>query len=141
MSEVPTTGNTPHEIPGLDETVEPAERDARISSDEGDDLPVTVPDMQPRATESGLTTDMTTMDETIDQRIAQEVPDPGTAYGAPEDESGLDRLDVVGGDDPDAIPAELDFVGDVGTVPDDAQRPADAPAEQVAVHVEGEEPN
>ncbi|HEY6740949.1 MAG TPA: DUF5709 domain-containing protein [Lapillicoccus sp.] len=55
-------------------------------------------------------------DETIDQRIQQEEPDPNTAYGAPDNESGLDEDegDMVGGDDPDAIPAENDFVGDMG---------------------------
>ena len=55
-------------------------------------------------------------DETIDQRIQQEEPDPNTAYGAPDNESGLDQAegDMVGGDDPDAIPAEDDFVGAVG---------------------------
>lgn len=55
-------------------------------------------------------------DETIDQRILQEEPDPNTAYGAPDNESGLDEDegDMVGGDDPDAIPAENDFVGDMG---------------------------
>ena len=55
-------------------------------------------------------------DETIDQRIQQEEPDPNTAYGAPDNESGLDeeRGDMVGGDDPDSIPAENDFVGDMG---------------------------
>jgi len=55
-------------------------------------------------------------DETIDQRIQQEEPDPNTAYGAPDNESGLDeeRGDMVGGDDPDTIPAENDFVGDMG---------------------------
>lgn len=53
-------------------------------------------------------------DETIEQRIKQEVPDPDSAYGAPDNESGLDRLDEdrVGGDDPDAIDAEDDFLGD-----------------------------
>jgi hypothetical protein len=55
-------------------------------------------------------------DETIDQRIQQEEPDPNTAYGAPDNESGLDQGegDMVGGDDPDAIPAENDFLGDMG---------------------------
>lgn len=55
-------------------------------------------------------------DETIEQRILQEVPDPDSAYGAPDNESGLDRVDreTVGGDDPDAIPAEDDFLGDTG---------------------------
>ena len=55
-------------------------------------------------------------DETIDQRIQQEEPDPNTAYGAPDNESGLDEEtgDMVGGDDPDAIPAGNDFIGDMG---------------------------
>ncbi|MDE9365178.1 DUF5709 domain-containing protein [Luteipulveratus sp. YIM 133132] len=55
--------------------------------------------------------------ETIEQRIRQEVPDPDTAYGAPENESGLD-VERVGGDDPDAIDADQDFLGD-GEVGDD----------------------
>lgn len=54
--------------------------------------------------------------ETIDQRILQEEPDPYTAYGAPDDESG-DRArsrERIGGDDPDAIFADEDFVGQAG---------------------------
>ena len=54
--------------------------------------------------------------ETIDQRILQEEPDPYTAYGAPDDESG-DRArsrERIGGDDPDAIFADEDFVGEAG---------------------------
>jgi hypothetical protein len=39
------------------------------------------------------------------------VPDPNSAYGAPDNESGLDD-DRVGGDDPDAIDAEDDWLGD-----------------------------
>lgn len=50
-------------------------------------------------------------DESIDERIRQEVPDPATAYGAPDNESGLDG-EWVGGDDPDAIAAEDDWLGD-----------------------------
>jgi hypothetical protein len=51
--------------------------------------------------------------ETIDMRIRQEEPDPNTAYGAPDNESGLDdEDDRVGGDDPDSIAAEDDWVGD-----------------------------
>ena len=49
--------------------------------------------------------------ESIDQRIAQEVPDPNTAYGAPWHESILDE-ERVGGDDPDSIAAEDDWIGD-----------------------------
>jgi len=54
--------------------------------------------------------------ETIDQRILQEEPDPYTAYGAPDDESGLRqaRREKLGGDDPDAIYADDDYVGQAG---------------------------
>jgi len=56
-------------------------------------------------------------EETIEQRITQEIADPHTAYGAPENESGLD-VDRIGGDDPDAIDADQDWVGgpEVGRV-------------------------
>jgi Family of unknown function (DUF5709) len=62
----------------------------------------------------GVTAEEQSRDETIDQRIEQELPDPGTAYGAPDNESGLDgdELDRVGGDDPDSIAAEDDWLGD-----------------------------
>lgn len=50
-------------------------------------------------------------EETIDQRILQEEEDPDSAYGAPHNESGLDEP-AVGGDDPDAIAAEDDWLGD-----------------------------
>ncbi len=49
--------------------------------------------------------------ETIEQRILQEVPDPNSAYGAPHNESGLD-VERIGGDDPDSIDAEDDWLGD-----------------------------
>lgn len=51
-------------------------------------------------------------EETINQRIGQEVPDPQSAYGAPDNEGGLDPEPRLGGDDPDSIPAEQDWVGD-----------------------------
>ncbi len=60
----------------------------------------------------GTTADEEAEEETIEQRIRQEVPEEGTAYGAPDNESGLDPEPMAGGDDPDAIPAEQDFVGD-----------------------------
>ena len=54
--------------------------------------------------------------ETIDQRILQEEPDPFSADGAPEDESGFERAgrERLGGDDPDSIYADEDFVGQAG---------------------------
>ncbi|WP_313022183.1 hypothetical protein [Mobilicoccus sp.] len=90
---------------------DPAFDDTRISSDEADDLPVSPPDGQPRSGEY-LGGDAEPVEETIDQRIMQEEPDPDSAYGAPDNESGLDdRDDRLGGDDPDAIPAESDVLG------------------------------
>ena len=62
-------------------------------------------------TAHGTTAYEESVDETIDERIRQEVPDPDSAYGAPDNESGLDG-DRVGGDDPDAIDAEDDWLGD-----------------------------
>ncbi len=74
-----------------------------------------LPDRLQGVTAWGTTAQEQAQDETIDQRIAQEVPDPHSAYGAPDDESGMDReLDMVGGDDPDAIPADRDFLGSEG---------------------------
>ena len=54
--------------------------------------------------------------ETLEQRIRQEEPDPYSAYGAPDDESGelQARRERLGGDDPDAIFADEDFVGQSG---------------------------
>ena len=85
-----------------------------LDSSEGDNQPWSPPDSQPRNTEWGTTASEQAQDETIDQRISQEVPDPNSAYGAPDNESGLDEdpRDRVGGDDPDSIAAEDDFVGD-----------------------------
>ncbi|MFL6167351.1 MAG: DUF5709 domain-containing protein [Ornithinibacter sp.] len=60
----------------------------------------------------GVTAEEQHRDETIDERIRQEIPEEGTAYGAPDDESGLGDDDRVGGDDPDAIAAEDDWLGD-----------------------------
>ncbi len=70
----------------------------------------------PNETERGTNAFGTTayeqsLDETIDQRILQEEPDPDSAYGRPENESGLDEA-RVGGDDPDSIAAEDDWLGD-----------------------------
>lgn len=69
----------------------------------------------------GTTAEEQAEEETIEQRIRQEVPDPVTAYGAPDNESGMDAEPMAGGDDPDAIPADQDFVGgDVESAEDPA---------------------
>ncbi len=52
--------------------------------------------------------------DSIDERIRQEVPDPVSAYGAPDNESGLDEA-RVGGNDPDSIAPEDDWFGDEDT--------------------------
>jgi hypothetical protein len=92
-----------------------------LDASEGDNEPWSPPDSMPRSTEWGTTAWEQHQEETIDQRIAQEVPDPDFAYGAPDNESGLDRdpRDRVGGDDPDSIAALDDWAGDseVGDTP------------------------
>lgn len=59
----------------------------------------------------GVTAEEQGDEETIDERIKQETPDPNSAYGAPDDESGMEE-DRLGGDDPDSIPADEDWLGD-----------------------------
>lgn len=95
----------------------------------------------------GTTAEEQAEEETIEQRIRQEVPDPSTAYGAPDNESGMDPQPMAGGDDPDAIPAERDFVGEVGDEAeaseaeagqrdgDDIAMVASQSAERTAMHV------
>ena len=100
-------------------------------------------------------------EETIEQRIKQEIPDPDSAYGAPDNESGLDEPEMLGGDDPDAIPVDVDFVSDSGAragrlvAPDegtgaDVEKDevaedvgidgAGASAEEAAMHIASDEP-
>ncbi len=80
----------------------------------------------------GTTADEEAQEETIEQRIRQEVPEDGTSYGAPDNESGLDPEPMAGGNDPDAIPANQDFVGDPSAPHDDSSAPlevAEAPSD------------
>ena len=73
------------------------------------------PPEKPRGVDAfGTTVEEQRQGENLEQRIRQEEPDPNTAYGAPDNESGLDDEDEdrVGGDDPDSIAAEDDFIGD-----------------------------
>ncbi|EAQ00190.1 adenosine deaminase [Janibacter sp. HTCC2649] len=93
-----------------------------LDSSEGDNLPATPPDQQSRATEWGTTAAEQAQGDSIDQRIAQEESDPDSAYGAPDNESGLDGpSDEVGGDDVDAIDAADDFLGDSAAGSADAE--------------------
>ena len=119
--------------------------DVQISGDEGDDEPVTPPDLMPRATEWGTTAEEQEQGETINQRIAQELPDPDSAYGAPDNESGLDGPEPVGGDDPDAIDPADDWLGDDAgdsdagrLVSDDAGEHSDRDAQDWATDVGGD---
>ncbi len=105
--------------------LDPAEQaDAQRFLDDpsaGDDEPWSPPDRLPRGAE--LVGVETEGGETLDQRLRQEQPD------AVEDE--VDRM--VGGDDPDAIPAEQDVLG--GPAGADGVRRGGSPEEQ-ALHLE-----
>ncbi len=87
-------------------------RDADLNLDDpsaADDEPWSPPDRQPRGAELvGVETDG---GETLDQRVMQEQHESGTAYGAPDGSAEREAERMVGGDDPDAIPAEQDVLG------------------------------
>lgn len=79
-----------------------------------DDVPWTPPQQRPMGAElldGGDDAD----GETIDQRIMQEQPEEGTAYGSPgtrtEELAERGQGETLGGDDPDAIPADRDVLG------------------------------
>lgn len=85
--------------------------------DSTDDVPWSPPESAPIHAQFGDDPE----EETIDQRIAQEEPEEGTAYGAPEPEGILGGADdpsgeggtgsaMLGGELPDAIPAEEDVL-------------------------------
>lgn len=76
----------------------------------------TAPDRLHGSVAYGVTPEEQRGDETIEQRIRQEESDPWSAYGAPDNESGLDRPeeDMLGGDDEDAVPAGRDYYGGDG---------------------------
>ena len=100
-----------------DDTQFAAEGDSVLDQDDVED-PLDrgfSPPEKPRGVDAfGTTVEEQRQGENLEQRIRQEEPDPNTAYGAPENESGLDEdeEDRVGGDDPDSIAAEDDFIGD-----------------------------
>lgn len=119
--------------------LDPHERaDAELNLDDpsaGDDEPWSPPDRLPRGAELvGLDTGA---GETLDQRIGQEQPDPGTAYGAPDRRAERDADRMVGGDDPDAIPADRDVLG--GEAGDDAPYDGDGPEASAMRVVEGDD--
>lgn len=113
-------------------------KDAEIFLDDPnavDNEPWSPPDRQPRAGE--FLDEDTYVDETIDQRILQEEPEEGTAYGAPDrqGEYGEGDPEMLGGDDPDAIPADQDVLGDES---DEIVEVTPGAPEESAMHVEDE---
>ena len=66
------------------------------------------PPERPRGVDAfGTTLSEQRQGESLEQRFSHEVPDPANAF-----ESALAESDMLGGDDPDAIAAEDDFLGD-----------------------------
>lgn len=75
--------------------------DAEINLEDpsaGDDEPWSPPDRQPRGAED---VGQENGPASIDDRVAQEVPEPDP----------LEEPRMIGGDDPDAIPADADVLG------------------------------
>lgn len=78
----------------------------------------TPPDRPQGVTAFGVTAAEEGQDETIDQRIEQQVPDPHSAYGAPQPEIPVEDgtstsdpdPDLLGGQDPAAIPTDIDVL-------------------------------
>lgn len=105
---------TPNEGDFGETELDPAERaQADLDLDDpesSDNEPWSPPTRQPRGAE-GIGEEG---HETIDQRIRQEEPELGSAYGDPDDADTRPQR-MAGGDDPDAIPLEDDFEG----MPDD----------------------
>ena len=101
-----------------------------------DDEPWTPPERQPRGAELiGTETDG---GETLDQRILQEEHEVGSAYGNPDDaDTRPESEEMVGGDDPDAIPADQDVLG--GPASSDERSTATSPEGAAMRVVEGDE--
>jgi hypothetical protein len=110
-----------------EQELDPREREqAEVNLEDpsaGDDEPWSPPDRMPRGSEFvGLDTED---GETLDQRVMQEEHEPGTAYGAPDESAEREALRMVGGDDPDAIPADQDVLG--GPAGDDTTYEGEGP--------------
>ncbi|SMC44001.1 DUF5709 domain-containing protein [Janibacter indicus] len=87
--------------------------DSLMGTGAGDEDPLDAgyspPDSARGSYAHGVTAAEQQVGETIDQRVKQEEPD--TRWGDP-DEPGRRGDDRVGGDDPDSIAAEDDWIGD-----------------------------
>jgi len=90
----------------------------------GDDEPWSPPDRQPRPAELAEVED-----ETLSVRLMQEEPDP-TAM------AGLEAEPMLGGDDPDAIPADEDVVGGDALELEDPVDLGESGPEAGAMHLE-----
>lgn len=118
------------------------EAEAEVNLDEPSstaDVAWSPPDRRPVSSEFA---DDDPAEETIDQRISQELPEEGTSYGRPETggEDTSREPELLGGDDPDAIPADQDVLGgDADAGVEGFESGAGDPAEEAAMHVsEGE---
>ncbi|WP_457253880.1 adenosine deaminase [Pedococcus sp. P5_B7] len=141
MSEQPGTESFEDDLGSIsidDATDSGSGQDDLLDASEGDNEPWSPPDLQPRNTEWGTTAWEQGQEETIEQRIRQEEPDPDSAYGAPDDEGGLDSGDADGDgfesaasddDEPDSSTEIVDD-GEVGG----AEAGAGSP-ESAAMHV------
>jgi hypothetical protein len=111
MSDQPGTESFEDDLGSIsidDATDSGSGQDELLDSSEGDNEPWSPPDSQPRNTEWGTTAYEQGQEETIEQRIMQEEPDPDSAYGAPDDEGGLDARRPG----PDETDPETEFLDD-----------------------------
>ncbi len=122
----PTHGHTPRDPRDADptrdgglgsetfDTDQLQPEDSLVGTGEQDPLDAgyTPPERLQRASGWGTTPAEQQQDETIDQRIGQEEPDPAASSDALDDEGGLGPEAMAGGEDPDAIPASEDVLGD-----------------------------
>ncbi len=102
--------------------------DAEVNLDDpsaSDDEPWSPPDRQPRGAELAEVED-----ESLSVRLMQEEPDPNVL-------AVLDDEPMVGGDDPDAIPADEDVLGGDSYAEDDSVDLDDEPGPEAgAMHLE-----
>jgi hypothetical protein len=102
--------------------------DAEVTLDDpsaSDDEPWSPPDRQPRGAELAEVED-----ESLSVRLMQEEPDPN-------DIADLEAAPMVGGDDPDAIPADEDVLGGDSYGEDDSVDLDDEPGPEAgAMHLE-----
>ncbi|MEN3121979.1 DUF5709 domain-containing protein [Janibacter sp. LM] len=97
----------------LDDEDQLQPEDSLMGTGSGDedalDVGYSPPDSARGSYAHGVTAAEQAVDETIDERLKQEEPDP---FAAVTDDDGRRGADRVGGDDPDAIAAEDDWLGD-----------------------------